>query len=208
MSLNDPVRRLIVDRTKELRIGHADLSRALGKGASYINQYLNRGSPVQLGDRERMIIAKLLEVDEVSLRADADPAASTGAVTARNLVLSRSKRFLPVFTEGGEIDFDRVGEWTERPEWVTMSEQSFALWIIKDHGRLAAGDLAYVAGGRPVRPMDIVVILTMDQRHLVAIGVVSEIAGDKAMVTIHGGETKSFNRRGHIILKIAAIRLA
>lgn len=202
----DPVRSMITERCRELDISHAELSRLIGRGASYINQYLRRGSPVALDDRERVAVAKALKLDEDLLRPDAK--ASSGIAVARQQILARSSRHLPVFRETAAIDFEHVTEWTERPDWVAMSEQSFALWIEKDHGRLLPGDLAYVTGGRPPRLQDLVAVLTMDHSGIVDIGTLAETMDDKASLVLGNGGKRTFNRRTHIILKVAAICLA
>jgi hypothetical protein len=201
---DDPVRRLITERTKALEISHAELSRMIGRGASYINQFLRRGSPVHLDDREAALVAQILKVHESDIRID-EAIAKTQSPMARAKTLPRADRRVAVFNEDSEIDFDKVSEWVDCPMWVTLSEQSFALWIAKRHPGLKAGDLAFVTAGRPLRPQDIVVLLTMDQRTLVDIGTITELSSEKVIVAVDGDPEKSFHRRGHVILRVAAV---
>ena len=53
------LRRLI----KERRESYAALSRHLGRNPAYLQQYVTRGSPARLDERDRDILAKLLGVD-------------------------------------------------------------------------------------------------------------------------------------------------
>ena len=46
------------------------LSRALGQNDAYLQQYLHRGSPLQLPEAVRHELAALLDVDEAVLRAE------------------------------------------------------------------------------------------------------------------------------------------
>lgn len=45
----------------------SELSRVLGRNAAYLHQYLHRGSPRELGERDRARLAAYLGVDEAAL---------------------------------------------------------------------------------------------------------------------------------------------
>lgn len=47
----------------------AFLSRLVGKNASYLQQYVTRGSPKRLGEDERLALAQFFNVDERALGA-------------------------------------------------------------------------------------------------------------------------------------------
>ncbi|VIO73856.1 S24 family peptidase [Bradyrhizobium ivorense] len=66
--MNDMVRKLIQDRLTELKITRKQLSVALDRDAGYISQFLVRGVPEELDERDRRIIADVLKVPEESLR--------------------------------------------------------------------------------------------------------------------------------------------
>ena len=55
--------RLILER----RVNYSAISRLLGRNASYIQQYLKKGSPRHLDDRDRGILARFFGVDEAIL---------------------------------------------------------------------------------------------------------------------------------------------
>ncbi len=47
----------------------AGLSRLVGKNASYLQQFITKGSPKRLGEDERLLLAKFFSVDERELGA-------------------------------------------------------------------------------------------------------------------------------------------
>jgi phage repressor protein C with HTH and peptisase S24 domain len=65
--LNDPPRRALAALVESRGADLASLSRLLGRNAAYIHQYLYRGSPRQLGERERAMLARYFGVDEQQL---------------------------------------------------------------------------------------------------------------------------------------------
>ncbi len=60
----------------------AQLSRLIGRNPSYIQQYLQRGSPRQLAERDRALIAQFLNVTEGALGAPARAASAHDAPVA------------------------------------------------------------------------------------------------------------------------------
>jgi Peptidase S24-like len=68
MDENDP--RLVLDRLiADNHEDYAGLSKLVGRNAAYVQQYIKRGSPKQLGERERGILARYFGVDEAVLGA-------------------------------------------------------------------------------------------------------------------------------------------
>lgn len=55
--------RLIIER----RVNYSGISRLLGRNTSYIQQYLKKGSPRYLDERDRSILARFFGVDEAVL---------------------------------------------------------------------------------------------------------------------------------------------
>jgi hypothetical protein len=47
----------------------ASLSRLVGKNASYLQQFVTKGSPKRLGEDERLVLAQFFGVDERELGA-------------------------------------------------------------------------------------------------------------------------------------------
>jgi transcriptional regulator with XRE-family HTH domain len=64
MSELDPVRQLILERVPNLK----EMSLAIGKSHSYLQQFLKRGIPVELPERVRKRLAEKLNVSEDLLR--------------------------------------------------------------------------------------------------------------------------------------------
>lgn len=68
MSTHEPrvfLEKLIVDRRED----YAGLSRLVGRNAAYIQQFIKRGTPRRLKERERKILAQYFNVDEELLGA-------------------------------------------------------------------------------------------------------------------------------------------
>lgn len=61
-------RALVRDRIAALGLEMKKLSRELGRNDAYIFQYLNKGSPVYIGEQERPILAARLGISEDDLR--------------------------------------------------------------------------------------------------------------------------------------------
>lgn len=62
------VRKLILERLEELKLNMAQASLAIGRSHAYLQQFLKRGTPVELHERERILLAQLLGVSEDQLR--------------------------------------------------------------------------------------------------------------------------------------------
>ena len=82
----DEVRRLVLDKSKELELTLADMSKAVGKSHSFISQFITRGIPRYLPEDVRYKLAKVIEVSEELLRGralDAQPIETTPAANGR-----------------------------------------------------------------------------------------------------------------------------
>lgn len=60
----DDIRIKIDKLLTEKGLSYAEASRMLGKGTSYIHQYIKTGSPVRLNEVDRRKLAKILDVQE------------------------------------------------------------------------------------------------------------------------------------------------
>lgn len=93
----DAVRKLIMERLEALNLTMAEASVRIGKNAAYVQQFLKRGIPRELGETERARLAAILGVNEADLRG---PSAATlssrnytkpdSAAAPRNARLSRT----------------------------------------------------------------------------------------------------------------------
>lgn len=66
--MDDPVRKLIFEKLIERNLSMKEVSLRIGMSHSYLQQFLKRGSPRQLGENERAKLAVILGVPEDALR--------------------------------------------------------------------------------------------------------------------------------------------
>lgn len=64
----DVVRKLILEKLEELGLTMSDASIKIGKNQTYLQQFLKRGTPVELPEKSRLPLAELLGVPEEQLR--------------------------------------------------------------------------------------------------------------------------------------------
>ena len=202
----DPVRRLILERAKELRISLAELSQACGRNPAYLQQYIWRRSPKRLGEAEREAIARALQLPDDSLR-ETNSTPKGEAVRVRPFVapaISSSGRLaarqVPVYSEGAPFEPSAAKEFTAPP--LADSGVIAAIWIKRPRGRLCPGDMIYLTDRQPPRPGDVAALI--DGTSIVAIGDVE--AMDDESVTI-SGTTHPLPASAHL-LKVAFTRLA
>ena len=69
---NHPARRAIADALEQRGTDMAALSKALGRNHAYIQQFLTRGTPAELKERDRRAVAQFLRIDERALLSDSD----------------------------------------------------------------------------------------------------------------------------------------
>jgi cyanate lyase len=62
------VRKLILDKLQELDLNMAEVSKRLGRNETYLQQFLKRGSPRELHERDRIMLAEILSISEDQLR--------------------------------------------------------------------------------------------------------------------------------------------
>lgn len=55
--------------SRERRCSYASLSKMLGRNTSYLQQYMTKGSPKHLDERDRMLLSRFFGVDEIELGA-------------------------------------------------------------------------------------------------------------------------------------------
>lgn len=61
------------------------LSKMIGRNAAYLNQYVRRGSPKRLPERERQLLADFLEMKPIQLQEPADRPGVPNAEQTRRL---------------------------------------------------------------------------------------------------------------------------
>jgi phage repressor protein C with HTH and peptisase S24 domain len=73
----DQARKALDELIRERGCNYSSISRLLGRNAAYIQQYIRRGSPRQLDEQDRSVLARFFGVDEKVLGA---PARRSGSV--------------------------------------------------------------------------------------------------------------------------------
>ena len=82
----DDVRRLVLDKSKDLDITMKAMSKAVGMNETFIQQFIKRGTPRYLPEEIRHKLAKVIGVSEERLRGrdlDTEPARTTPAAAGR-----------------------------------------------------------------------------------------------------------------------------
>lgn len=104
----DKIRRAILARIEERGIDMKQLSVKLGRNEAYIQQFIRRGSPRVLGEKERHKLADLLDLTEEDLGASVAPARAE--TTIPNLTIHGG------MGNGGleHVELDRAGTISDR----------------------------------------------------------------------------------------------
>jgi phage repressor protein C with HTH and peptisase S24 domain len=79
----DDARRALDELIQKRGCNYSEISRLLGRNAAYVQQYIRRGSPRQLDEQDRAVLARFFGVDETILGA---PARRAGPVVQLALV--------------------------------------------------------------------------------------------------------------------------
>lgn len=74
----DAVRALIEKRLSELKLNRKEVSKALGRNETYLHQFLHRGTPAELHERDRARLAVILDVPESELRGPSTRSSQVG----------------------------------------------------------------------------------------------------------------------------------
>lgn len=69
----DLVRKLISDKLLDLGLSRKEVSFLMGRNETYLQQFLTKGSPRELPERERVKLAEILKVPEDDLRGPSSP---------------------------------------------------------------------------------------------------------------------------------------
>lgn len=63
----EAARRLVKERAQEKNLALKTISERIGRSHSYIQQYVSRGSPLYLPERERQAVARMLDIPLAAL---------------------------------------------------------------------------------------------------------------------------------------------
>jgi phage repressor protein C with HTH and peptisase S24 domain len=88
----DMVRKLILEKLTELGLNMAEVSAALGRNPTYLHQFMKRGVPAELHERERLRLAEILKVPESELRGPSNPLPTRSYTVKPEVALPRSTK--------------------------------------------------------------------------------------------------------------------
>lgn len=154
------MRKLILEKLAERGLTMKDASIRIGKSHSYLQQFLKRGIPVELGEHERAALAAVLGVEEVLLRGTSpklpakeyskpsmhpvDAAPYKNGIGQNQLDIPipikslSTDRDLPVFgtaqggSEGALVVSDRPVDWESRPDFLLRVEEAYGIIVRGD----------------------------------------------------------------------------
>lgn len=163
----DDARRTLDELIQKRGVNYSAVSRLLGRNAAYIQQYIRRGSPKQLDDQDRSVLARFFGVDERVLGVPANYSSAVAElvqVPVLNVEASAGYGALPgMETKSAQFGFDE--KWLRR---LTASNAS-NLSIIAVHGdsmepTLHDGDEVMIdLGDGQSRLRDGIYVLRMDE---------------------------------------------
>lgn len=163
----DTARQLIVDKAKELDETLASLSEQIGRNHAYLQQFIKRGIPAALPERERGLLAPLLGVPEESLRG---PEKATLRATAAPRNAKMGERIalqgtVPAYghAAGGRdgqfpLNGNKVADLLAPPRLASIPD-AYAVYVAGNsmEPRYYAGEAVFVNPRLPVRRGDFVV---------------------------------------------------
>lgn len=172
----------------------APLSRALGHNDAYLQQFLVTGKPRELKERDRHALAKLLNVDERTLRLNPTVQSENVNVPITTLIPNLphgplGPRDLPLMGEtvAGDIgEFSLNGtikEHLARPAQLAGVPQAYAVYIVGDTMEPVAynGQVAYINPNRPPSPRGLVIVRMRDGKAMIKALVKQQID----LITVH-----------------------
>lgn len=135
----DAARAALAELIRERGADCASLSRLLGRNLAYVQQYLQRGTPKRLGERERALLARYFGVDEEVLGGPAGMAkGSSDMAVIRRIAIGASAGGGGLADEGLAVPFAFDRRWLRR-----LSAQPERLAIIQVEGDSMAPTLAH-----------------------------------------------------------------
>ncbi len=112
----DDARRALDELIQKRGCNYSEISRLLGRNAAYIQQYIRRGSPRQLDDQDRSVLARFFGVEEKVLGAPArrsHPGADLVHIPILDVEASAGHGALPGM-EGNSAQFGFDEKWLRR----------------------------------------------------------------------------------------------
>jgi hypothetical protein len=190
--INNSVHQLIAAEIKRRGLTMAKLSRLMGRNGSYLFQFLKRGSPVELHEDDRKVLASVLGLDENLLRVNTtDVANMPGAgIVSRRVAIAGSKD-LPlhrVSNPGKRMLYSKIAkDVCVRPPIQVDADKAFAVLIASDDLKPVwrAGDTVYFVPDSQLRTEDGAAVITPDG---IVVGIFGGYSDTGVMITTHLAE--------------------
>ena len=160
---DDPARAALLALMEQRGEDCASLSRLLGRNLAYVQQYLQRGTPKRLGERERGLLARYFGVDETLLGGPPGSSLPRDMTLVPRIEVGASAGGGSLAEEGAVLPFAFDRRWLRR-----LSAQPDRLAIIQVEGdsmmpTLAHGDDIMVdSGDAAARLRDGIYVLRRD----------------------------------------------
>ena len=168
-----PERRALVDAINQRGTTLAQVSRAIGRSTTFLWEYVNKGTPVDLKERDRRELSLYLGVDEALLQR---PELRQNIQGPAVLQTGDRRRDLPVkgsaVSTSGEAILWNDGMTVaveERPAWLEGAFDAYAVYN-RGHSmepRYLPGEMLYVNPAEPARPSDFVIVQFKDGHAIV-----------------------------------------
>lgn len=173
-------RQRLKDRADEMRYSLRELSLLIERNATYLTQYVNKGSPRELTERDRQRLGFLLKLAPQDLSdaaadgkpARSEPARPAPAVTA--VMAAAPGDGVPVLSVAlvgnamGRVPAEAALEIVDRPRVLEGVRNGFALRVSSNafFPAFRPGDIAFVHPNIPPLPGDLVCVTGSDGRLL------------------------------------------
>ena len=197
---DEQIAKVIQERCGEVRQSPRAVSLAIGCCTTYLHQYFS-GKQKQLPEASLRSIARVLSLDYAQLLEGRKLPLNDNAQGAPGVTGS-----VPVFAAGDDVDPANPRQFANRPPSLATAMGAWALFGSARHGRLRAGDVAFVHPHQTPRVGDMVVVL--DNLKIVATGELLDAPDGAYVVEVSKGEPESFSEEDHRLQKITAIEMA
>ena len=212
-------RRLLRQRAEEMRYSLRELSLLIERNATYLTQYVNKGSPRELTERARQRLAFVLKVTPQDLSDT--PAGQTAATAPAKVEAPRPTPAAPPAAFGpgvpvlsvalvgdamGRIPADQAVEMLERPRAVDGVRNAFAVRVSSNafYPAFRPGDIAFVHPNIPPLAGDLVCVTCADG-HLLLGRLAADSAPERPTV-LSFAEFRPLTLGGATVEKVVGVR--
>jgi len=150
--LNDPVRQLVRAQLTALNLNMAEVSRAIGRSHSYLQQFLERGVPRSLPEDVRDELAKKLNLEPDQLRGEKTRRTQGGQAT-KSLASLGLQEAAPAYEhlaltkqQRDYLDMVAIG--------MSVANSDVLAFVEADMEALEMGEALKVSLGRPINALE------------------------------------------------------